>query len=132
MLDIGAVKLSFGRCVVSPAFFDDFYELLMKDSPLIKERFKDTDMKAQMALLRNGLTHLLRYAEGSEAAKLKVHHLAESHDADHLNIPDWMYEKWVEALLKTIEKHDHKITKELLSKWKLALQEGINYMAAHR
>jgi len=122
------VRLSLGRCTLSPAFFDDFYVQFLESSPLIKERFENTDMTAQKALLRNGLSHLIKYSEGSKAADMKLHRLAESHNRSAMDIPAWMYEKWLEALLAAVKKHDAKISDDLLDHWKQALNKGIDYM----
>ncbi len=126
------VRLSYGRCVLSPNFFQDFYDTFQAKSPEIRKRFENTDMKSQMALLRNGLTHLIMYAEGSSASKMKVERLATSHDAQHMNIPSWMYDHWVSALMVTIQNHDPEINGVLIKQWHDALIMGINYMISKR
>ncbi|UXX80544.1 globin [Reichenbachiella carrageenanivorans] len=127
---LNQLKLSYGRCTVSPKFFDDFYQIFFASSPAIQERFKNTDMEAQKALLRHGLSHLIKFAVGSHAAELKVNRLAESHDRTHMDIPAWMYEKWIESLIKAISIHDKKINDRLIDQWNQTMQVGINYMIA--
>jgi len=107
---------------------DEFYESFLATSPLIKQKFKDTDMQAQKDLLRHGLSYLIMYSSNSGSAKMKLDRLGETHNKQNLNIEPWMYDKWVEALLKTVERNDRKVTDELLASWKDALQRGIQHM----
>ncbi|MCV9388024.1 hypothetical protein [Reichenbachiella ulvae] len=130
--DINQVRLSYGRCVASPTFFDDFYQFFQSSSPAVKDRFKNTDMVKQKDLLRHGLSHLIMFAGGSKSAEMKVEQLSTSHDKDHMNIPGWMYRNWLDALLRTVKLHDKKMTQELDAQWKSVLQLGIDKMiAAH-
>lgn len=129
-MDVAQLRLSYGRCVASPEFFDDFYDIFQASSPAIRERFVNTDMDKQKELLRHGLSHLIMFAGGSKAAEMKVDHLAHTHDRNHLNIEPWMYKEWLEALKKTVELHDKRLTPELMEMWKLSVQKGIDRMIA--
>ncbi|PIB36768.1 hypothetical protein BFP72_15850 [Reichenbachiella sp. 5M10] len=124
------VKLSYGRCAVSPKFFEDFYDDFMDSSPLIRARFENTDMEAQRALLRHGLSHLIMYAAGSHAAGMKVDRLADSHAKGKLDIQPWMYRHWIDSLLRTVQNHDRKADDLLLLVWKETVQHGVDKMVA--
>lgn len=126
------VKLSYGRCAVSPKFFEDFYDDFMDSSPLIRARFENTDMEVQRALLRHGLSHLIMYAAGSHAAGMKVDRLADSHARGKLDIQPWMYDHWIESLIRTVPRHDKKANAQLLLVWKEMIQMGVDKMiSAH-
>lgn len=126
--DVKQLQLSYGRCANSAGFFEDFYQNFFNSSPLIRVRFKNTDMKAQMALLRHGLAHLIMYAGGSRAAEMKVDRLANSHSRNQLSIEPWMYKNWIKALLTTVKKHDPNLDQNLHSNWENALSMGIAKM----
>ncbi len=130
--DINQVRLSYGRCVASSQFFEDFYHFFLDSSPAVKDKFKNTDMEKQKSLLRHGLSHLIMFAGGSKSAEMKVEQLSKSHDKEHLNIPGWMYKNWIDALLRTVKIYDKKLTDPVLELWKSVLQQGIDRMkAAH-
>jgi len=115
---------SYGRCCNRDEFFVDFYEYFMSSSEAIKQRFVNTDMAAQRHLLRNGVLQLILTARGMPDRKLKA--LGESHNRSNYNIqPEW-YSLWLEALMKTVRRHDPQYTKELENAWKEVLTPGIN------
>jgi len=131
-MDINEIRSSYGRCIIKPSFLDDFYDSLLKSSPLIKKKFETVDMKAQKDLLRHGLSYLIMYSNASESAVNKLNKLGKTHNRSNLDIQPWMYEKWMDALLKTIKKHDRNISNELISKWKDILTKGIDHMVSFR
>jgi len=115
---------SYGRCCNRDEFFVDFYEYFMSSSEAIKQRFVNTDMAAQRHLLRNGVLQLILTARGMPDRKLKA--LGESHNRSNYNIqPEW-YSLWLEALMKTVRRHDPQYTKELEKAWREVLTPGIN------
>ena len=66
------VMQSYGRCCASPDFFDSFYRHFLASSPLIREKFVDTDMSAQKQLLRQGILNLVMHARGMPDTKLRT------------------------------------------------------------
>lgn len=114
---------SYGRCCNRDEFFVDFYEYFMSSSEEIKKRFVNTDMAAQRHLLRNGVLQLILTARGMSDRKLKA--LGESHSRTNYNIqPEW-YSLWLDALMKTVRRHDPEYTKDLETAWKEVLTPGI-------
>ena len=122
------VQISFGRCTVNPDFMKDFYDEFLASHPSVQDYFKNTDMQAQRALLKNGLTYLIMFANGSAMAKGKMERLGESHDKNHMNINPQLYKYWVNSLLKVIKIHDKKMTKELFDAWKEVILIGVEKM----
>lgn len=115
---------SYGRCCNRDEFFIDFYDAFMGSSPDIKNRFIDTDMAAQRHLLRNGIMQLIMYARGMSDRKLRS--LGESHNRSHYNIkPEW-YSLWLDALMKTVRRHDPEYSRELEAAWREVLAPGID------
>lgn len=124
-IDIDSVQASYGRCLLSSGFFDDFYGNFMNKSPLIKARFVNTDMSQQMKLLRHGLNFVILFAKDRGLAVKKMEALHESHSPSHLNIPNWMYSVWHKALIETIREHDKSVTEEVIQNWEVVLDKSI-------
>ncbi|RBW48836.1 globin [Marinobacter sp. F3R11] len=124
MNDTDLVFQSYGRCCNRDEFFIDFYDHFMSSSEAIKQRFVNTDMAAQRHLLRNGVLQLILTARGMPDRKLRA--LGESHNRSNYNIqPEW-YPLWLDALLKTVRRHDPEYTRDLERAWKEVLTPGIN------
>lgn len=121
--DSDIVFQSYGRCCNNEIFFVDFYDRFMNSSPAIFERFRETDMKQQRHLLRNGIMQLVLYSRGMSDAKLKA--LGKSHDRQGYNIrPEW-YALWIEALIATLREHDRHFTPEVEAAWRRAIAPGV-------
>lgn len=123
-LDSDRVFQSYGRCCNNEQFFIDFYEHFMSSSPVIRERFKNTDMPAQRHLLRNGIMQLVLFARGMPASKL--HALGESHSRRHLDIDPKWYANWVDALMNTLRQHDPQFDAEMELVWRRTIQAGVD------
>jgi len=125
---VKSVQMSFGRCTMNPDFMKEFYDEFLASHPSVKDYFKNTDMQVQRALLKNGLTYLIMFANGSALAKGKMERLGESHDKNHMNINPQLYKYWVNSLLKVIKMQDSKMTKELFDAWKEVILLGVKKM----
>ena len=115
--ELEQVKKSFERCIAQPHFFDDFYELFFKSDKRIPELFKDTDFNVQRVAIQHGISYMIMFAEGSKIANAKIESLSIKHDRNHLNIHPELYDKWLHALIKTIELHDKEFNEDLKNAW---------------
>lgn len=124
MTNTDQVFQSYGRCCKRDEFFSDFYTYFMSASEAIKQRFVNTDMAAQRHLLRSGVLQLILVARGMPDRKLRA--LGESHNRSNYNInPEW-YSLWLDALMKTVRRHDPEYTADLESAWREVLTPGID------
>lgn len=114
---------SYGRCIKSESFFEDFYSIFHGKSDVIRNMFTNTDMMQQRHLLRAGILWLLMHARGAPGNKLK--HLATTHSRTGYNVSPALYGLWVDALMETIERHDPEYSKELDGYWRESLAPGI-------
>ena len=122
--EVEAVFQSYGRVCTGEQFFVDFYDYFMSSSQTIKDQFRDTDMKQQRHLLRNGIMQLILYARGMPDTKLK--HLGQSHSRHGYNIsPEW-YSLWLDALMQAVSKHDPEYDATLDAQWRRVLKPGID------
>jgi hemoglobin-like flavoprotein len=127
--DISAVKTSYGRCCLYPEFFEVFYTRFFRCSPIIIEKFKNTDLTKQHKLLKGGLNFLLLFIEGSEYARIQMQRIAEIHSRKNHNISPKLYPLWKTSLLQTITEFDKEhITPELEKQWGVCLQAGIDFL----
>ena len=125
--DSDIVFQSYGRCCNNEIFFVDFYDRFMSSSPAIFEVFRDTDMKQQRHLLRNGLMQLVLYSRGMSDAKLRA--LGKSHDRHGYNIrPEW-YVLWIDALIATLRDHDEQFSPEVEAAWRRAIAPGVELIS---
>lgn len=123
------VMLSYGRCCVSPSFFDDFYQYFLASSPIIHSKFSNTNMAAQKLLLRQGILNVVLHARGMPDTKLRA--LGCSHAKKGFDIQPELYDLWLEALLKAISKHDSQVSPEALQGWREVLHKGIAVITSH-
>lgn len=122
------VKASYGRCCLSNGFFDDFYATFTRSSPVIRDKFKNTDMARQKGLLHEGITFMILFAGGSAMATNKINALGQSHAKARLDIAPNLYPLWVDALVATAGRHDQQWTPELAAAWKRTMAKGIEVM----
>jgi hemoglobin-like flavoprotein len=120
------VKRQFGTCCIKPTFLDDFYAEFTSQSPEIAAAFAKTDMKAQKAALRSGLSFLVMYAEGSTMAASKLDHLGGTHARTAYNIRPQLYPLWIESLIRTVKKHVPEFDRTSEAAWRQVLQLGVN------
>lgn len=114
---------SYGRVCNKDRFFIDFYEHFMGSSDAIRAQFVETDMKQQRHLLRNGIMQLVLHSRGMPDTKLRA--LGKSHNRTGYNIkPEW-YGLWLNALIRTLKKHDPEFSEDLEASWRLAIDPGI-------
>lgn len=124
--DDDIVFQSFGRCCNQDAFFADFYDRFLGSSTAIRAKFRNTDMKRQRYLLRDGILQLIFYARGMPDYRLKA--LGRSHGrSGHRVSPDW-YDTWIEILIETLRDHDPEFDAELESAWRRVIGPGIELM----
>lgn len=119
------VKASYGKCCIANGFFDDFYQEFVSASPIIRNKFVNTDFAKQKLLLRQGINFMIMFAGGSAVAKGTVQDLGESHSHKNLDIAPELYALWLRALLKTVKKYDANYTQETERAWNTAMTPGI-------
>lgn len=121
-------KASYGRCCLAPGFFDTFYTTFVAASPVVREKFRKTDMAKQKILLREGITFMILFAGGSAMAAGKIKALGESHAKIRLDIAPALYPLWIDALLIAVAKHDPQFSKDLDEVWRRTMAKGIGVM----
>lgn len=127
----GMVRPSFERCCKhGPVIFDTFYAALTDHVPGVGAMFARTDMQKQNALIRMGISTLIDYACGDEAAAVEMERLALLHDRQHLDVTPQMYPGWVDALMRMVDEYDVEQPGGLEAAWREVTAPGIALMIA--
>lgn len=126
--DLDPVTASYHRCMHGEGFMDTFYDKFLEGSPEIQEKFRDTDFAHQKLMLRESLLLMIMYSLGQDSVRGELEQLAKRHDRNHVDIPPFMYEVWINALCFAVSKHDPKFTPEMERLWRAAMRPGIELM----
>jgi hemoglobin-like flavoprotein len=111
-------------------FFSRFYDHFFKRSDEIRERFKHTDMEAQVGILHKSMYHMIGfYILNTEHEALR--RIAQTHAKSQYDIKPEFYDHWVEALILTVADLDPKFDREVELAWRLAMSPGVLYMKMH-
>jgi hemoglobin-like flavoprotein len=111
-------------------FFDAFYSEFVNSSPEVATKFRGTDMVRQREMLRVSLDHMVYFAIDKEETS-EIARVAKVHSQAQTDIPEYLYELWLESLLKTVSKFDPQYSPVIESAWREALGPAIGYMQGH-
>jgi len=125
------VRPSFERfCAADTEVFDDFYFGLGNRIPAVGSMFASVDMELQNQLIRDGIAHLIDFANGSVEAEAELQRLAKSHSRSGLRIAPEYYSHWIDALMEVVRTHDDQATDETEVAWRAILSDGIDLLIA--
>jgi truncated hemoglobin YjbI len=105
-------------------FFLAFYKRFLRDKA-IADLFADSDMPRQVGMLRRSLFQFVSYYLVSSVTP-EIVRLAKLHTA--MQIPDEMFDVWLETLLATVEEFDPSFDESVRLAWCWALTPGITLM----
>lgn len=125
------VENSYGRCNANPKFLDRFYEIFLSSHPSIGALFAHTDFTRQKALLRSGIAMVVMHSHGDIFGTRALDKIGESHSKTNLNINPCFYPLWIDSLIQAIRECDPELTPKLEAEWRLVLENGATYIAAH-
>lgn len=108
-------------------FFEAFYERFLDSSEEVKERFANTDMDLQKKMLKKSFYSLLVFY-ASNSADDYLNKMVEKHSKKGINIPNNLYDLWLECLVATVAEFDENCNEEIELAWRLVLSSGITYM----
>ncbi|MDH5326676.1 MAG: globin [Gammaproteobacteria bacterium] len=108
-------------------FFDIFYDKFITASDIVAEHFRNTDMQRQREMLEKSFYSLFIFYATSNANDY-LDKIAKQHGKHALNIPDELYDIWIDCLLETVKELDPEYTPEIELSWRLVLSAGIVYM----
>lgn len=129
--DVELFNDSLERCTEHPQFLARFYEIFLASSPDVADKFKHTNFNRQRRMLKSSLYLLIFASEGKPEGLSHLDRMAEVHGKGHLDIPEFMYELWMESLLKAVREFDVAFSPRVEQAWRNMLLEGIEHMKNH-
>ena len=126
------VQQSFNRCLQRHDFLRRFYAIFIARDPRIAPKFQNTNWDKQVHLLRHGISASLLYAAGSDLGAAEIEQLSASHSRRGYDIPEWMYDEWLESLIAAVRETDPQMDERLEQRWREAMRPVIATMIARR
>jgi hemoglobin-like flavoprotein len=123
-------RASLKRCLATPDFLHDFYELFMAASGEVRQKFRNTDFPRQTRVLADSLFIMAVASESKDEAIAwkELDRLAERHSRAGLDIRPELYDVWLECLLNAARLHDPPFPPEVEAAWRQALGPGIEHL----
>jgi len=122
---------SFGRCTRQEGFFQRFYEIFIDSSDEVREKFKKTDMEAQVKMLSNSFYTAKLATSDSAFIQENLKRLAALHGHKDMDIRPELYDLWLDCLIRTVKEFDPDFNREIENSWLEMLSPGIAYMKSH-
>ncbi len=123
----GSIARVLGNGAYNPEFIGSFYDIFLKTSPSVAQKFERTDMGAQRTMLHDSLLMMVEFnktrAPGPALKKLATSHSRGGHD-----VTASFYDLWLDSLIVAVSQHDPEFSEEVDLAWRIALSPGISYM----
>ena len=113
--------LEIGIGAAGDRFFEVFYRHFLSNAE-VAALFQETDMAAQVRMLKQSFFKLVGLSQGSEWTP-ELDRLAARHKT--LAIPEHLFDAWLEAVLNSVAEMDSQANDHTLLAWRLALQPGL-------
>jgi hemoglobin-like flavoprotein len=123
-------RASLKRCLVTPDFLHDFYEMFMAASGEVREKFRNTDFPRQTRVLADSLFIMAVASESQDEAIAwkELDRLAERHSRAGLDIRPALYDVWLDCLVDAARRHDPEFSADVENAWRQALRPGIEHL----
>ena len=123
-----AVHRSLKRCNRHPRFLEIFYDRFLSASPVIREKFAETDMKRQRMMLEASLYTSILAADDVPYAVDSMKRIGRLHR--DLGITPELYDIWLESLIAAIVECDEAFDEAVEASWRIVLRSAIATMLA--
>ena len=122
---------SFEYCLSKEGFLPRFYELFTESSSEVREKFINTDIKRQSRILKKSLYVLTMASVGTEEARNELIRLGKTHGPQGMKIPDYMYDLWLDSLLRTVREFHTAWKPEIEKSWHAMLDPHIEILKSY-
>ncbi len=109
---------SFERCVAEPRFLERFYDIFIGASAEVQEKFKATDFKKQIRVLRKSMLVLMMASLETEQADEELARLGQSHGRQGMRIGPHLYALWLDSLLQAASEFDARWSQKVEDSWR--------------
>jgi hemoglobin-like flavoprotein len=121
---------SFERCGSRPGFLERFYQIFVASSPEVAEKFRNTDIRHQAALLRVSLYCVMLASSGKPEGEAHLARIAKIHNRAGRDISPALYDLWLESLLAAVREYDPELDDDAEQAWRRVLAPGIEFLKA--
>jgi len=108
-------------------FFDSFYDRFLNSSHDVEEKFKSTNMKTQKQMLKESLLNMSSFFV-TKVADDYLQKISRIHSKSDRGIEPYLYDLWLECLIKTVRDYDPEFQRDVELAWRLVMTPGIVYM----
>jgi hemoglobin-like flavoprotein len=125
-------RASLKRCLRTPDFLHDFYEMFMASDPEIRAKFRNTEFPRQTRVLADSLYIMAVAADSKDHAVAwkELDRLAGRHARTDLDVAPRHYESWLECLVAAARKYDPEFTSDTEAAWRRSLAPGIERLSS--
>lgn len=108
-------------------FFDIFYSKFISSSPVVKEKFKNTDINWQKQKVQKAFYHLLQFFV-TKNTTIYMDKIARKHSKAERNIEPYLYDIFTECLISAVKEFDNKFDDDVELAWRMVLSSGVTFM----
>jgi hemoglobin-like flavoprotein len=130
--DLDTFHKSLNRCTADEQFLERFYWLFMASSPDVREKFARTNWLRQKRMLVASFHMMMVAQEHGTEGNEHLHRVAALHGAHGRDIPEHLYDIWLNCLLRAVREYDAEYTDEIGDIWTKMMQNGIAFMKRRR
>jgi len=121
---------SLNRCTANEEFLERFYDLFMRSSPEVRERFARTNWLRQKRMLVASFHMMLVAEEKGTDGNAHLERLAATHSKQGRNITPDLYDLWLDCLLRAARDFDPEWNEKIEAVWRKTMTKGIRYMTS--
>ena len=126
--ELARFQQSLNRCTAHSKFLERFYELFMAGDPEIRDKFSNTNWLRQYRMMVASFHLMMLTEEDDGLGSEHMERVAHKHGPEKKDIPAWMYDKWLEALLTAAREHDPEFDDDVEDLWRHVMSRGIEFM----
>ena len=120
---------SYERCLAKGDFIKRFYDIYIASNEVVSQKFANTDIKKQKAMLQTSLHMIMALNRTeSEAAAAHFRRIGIAHGRKKHDIAPELYDLWLTCLLETVKECDDRYDLQVDTAWREVLSDGIKIM----
>ena len=108
-------------------FTEVFYRKFLGSSEEVRSKFMRTDLRRQRKMLADSFCHMNRIFEECTVTD-RIAEIARIHQKDAHDIPEHLYELWLDALVYAVGEIDPDFNPSVELAWRMAMSPGIRFM----
>ena len=119
---------SLNRCTANEEFLETFYDLFMRSSPEVREKFARVNWFRQKRMLVASFHMMMVAEEEGTDGNPHLERVASTHSKQGRDIPPHLYDHWLSCLLQAASKYDSQWDEGCETVWRKMMEKGIRYM----